>query len=139
MSCHFLTLLHSYIITIFRKLGVNVYISHPGSQTSTKPKKKKESHRLTGEEERTAAEFIQAHPVLFDKSHEKYKDKVHRHVVWQELADELHLTVERISKWLGYMHDRYVRIHRIEEKSGAGAPMRTAKDKWIMEKFAFLT
>ena len=37
------------------------------------------------------------------------------------------------------MRDRYVRLHRLEDKSGAGAPVRTAKDEWIMTNFAFLS
>ena len=44
-------------------------------------------------------EFLQNHPEIYNKEHERYADKYHKEALWVEIATELKLDANDVKRW----------------------------------------
>ena len=94
---------------------------------------------LPAEVERDLGEWMQAHPLLYDRSLVDYKNTNKKRRVMEEKAVEIGLTYEKLARWLHSMRTRYGRLTKAAEKSGTGAAKgRTERDAWILQLFSFM-
>lgn len=91
---------------------------------------------LTTEQEMEMVMWIQANPMLYDKSKTEYRYTQKKNEMWQEQAARLDLTVQQIKKWYSTQRTRYGRLGNT--KSGQATPKFTDREKWLQESFGFL-
>ena len=54
---------------------------------------------FTDKEEDAIIEFLQNHPEIYNKEHERYADKYHKEALWVEIATELKLDANDVKRW----------------------------------------
>ncbi|XP_073822232.1 uncharacterized protein [Musca autumnalis] len=79
-------------------------------------------------------DLLKANDVLYNKSHPLAKSE-HKKVVWEEIADEMGMPVDRVIKRYRALRDRFVRYKRSILTKGP----ENNYDHAIMEKMEFLT
>ena len=100
--------------------------------------RKKSTHVfLTDEQERMLGEWVQEHPLLFDRGCVDFKDAAKKNKLFEEKARTLEppLTGKQLATWLRSIRTRYGRLTKF--KSGQAARDLTAREKWILSVFSF--
>ena len=54
---------------------------------------------FTDKEEDSIIDFLQNHPEIYNKEHERYADKYHKEALWVEIATELKLDANDVKRW----------------------------------------
>ncbi|CAC5372762.1 unnamed protein product [Mytilus coruscus] len=85
-----------------------------GNTKEQKSKKQKKSCRLRDDQEEVEVlEWVEEHPILWNKKHKEYKNKSMKDRIWQDKADEIDI-------------------------DGNGSKDLTDREKWVMDRFKFL-
>ncbi|CAG2241327.1 unnamed protein product [Mytilus edulis] len=108
-----------------------------GNTTEQKSKKQKKSCRLRDDqEEAEVLEWVEEHPILWNKKHKEYKNKSVKDRIWQDKADEIDTDVENLKRWYTDLRDWNTKLH--SSRSGDGSKDLTDREKWVMDRFKFL-
>jgi hypothetical protein len=91
---------------------------------------------LSEEEEQCMVEWLEAHPIFFDKKMISYKDTKKKDMLWTAKAEEMGKHASVLKTWYKSMRSRYGRIKK--KKSGDGDSELTERDEWIARHFDFL-
>ena len=83
-------------------------------------------------------EWLQAHPLLYDRGHTDYKNRHKKDRVMEEQARRVHVTKEELARWIHTKRTRYGKLTKKIEKSGAARVPLTDLDRWILDKFSFM-
>ena len=108
------------------------------SQTD-KAKRQKACHTLSPQEEEDLVNWLQAHPVLFNKKLPSYKDTARKELLWKEIAEQLGKPVMMLKTCYNSLKTRLGR-HLKKPKSGAGIEdgELTEREEWIVHNFEFM-
>lgn len=111
---------------------------------SQKKKKRKvrSGWKLSIQQEESMLDFLLENEYLWDIKLTGFRDKAKKARVWEEQADALStevdkITVEHLQGWFRSLRDCFTRLDK--KKSGDGTPTLTEREKWIKQKFQFLT
>jgi hypothetical protein len=88
-----------------------------------------------------AADWIEAHTVIWDTGDANWKRQDTKADVWAAGAKEFGLSVVKFQRWYNTVRTDLSRILKAnkKEKSGSGAPVKLPPKKlWVWERFAFL-
>ena len=80
--------------------------------------------------------FVKQHEELYDKIHNKFKDKHRKEGLWERLAASRNLSVNTDKKWFETQHTRYGKL--TQTKSGEAAEKSTKRQTWLKDNFNFL-
>ncbi|KAH1006882.1 hypothetical protein HUJ05_007573 [Dendroctonus ponderosae] len=87
-------------------------------------------------------ELVEKYPILYDLSHEDYKNIRKKDKLWDKIGQEIHITGEEAKKKWKNLRDTYVRIIRLSKTKTGQAAKQSKKWQWSkhMENFRpFLT
>ncbi|XP_050711228.1 uncharacterized protein LOC126995584 [Eriocheir sinensis] len=112
--------------------GVSVASHSQG--LSQKSKKVKVQTDLSPEQEQIMVEWLEDHPILYNKKLSSYKDTAKKERLWLEKAAELGKPVLVLKTWYTSLRSRYGRL----KKSGDPDPELTEREEWILRVFEFL-
>ncbi|XP_050687349.1 uncharacterized protein LOC126980913 isoform X2 [Eriocheir sinensis] len=90
---------------------------------------------LTPEQEQVMVEWLEAHPILYNKNLISYKDRERKEMLWLEKAAELGRPVPVLKTWYTSLRIRYVTLRK---KSRDPDPKLTEREEWILKVFEFL-
>ena len=93
------------------------------------------NRRMEGE----IVEWLQANPLLYDRGHTDYKSRHKKDRVMEEEAKRLGVTKDQLSRWIHTKRTRYGKLTKKIEKSGSGRVPLTDLDRWILDKFSFMS
>ena len=74
---------------------------------------------LTDSDEEAIVDFLKLHEELFDKTHEKFKDKQRKERLWETVAASWNLPVSTVKKWFKTQRTRFGKL--TQTKSGQAA------------------
>ena len=94
--------------------------------------------QFTDQQEADAIEFFMNTPIIYDKKLKDYKNKHKKDTAWAEGAKTIGVTEAELMLWYRNMRTRLGRLVKDKLKSGSGAEDLTDRDKWILDRFAFL-
>ena len=81
-------------------------------------------------------EFLKQQEELYDKTHDKFKDKHRKEGLWERLADSRNLSVNTVKKWFETQRTRYGK--HTQTKSGQVSEKSTERQTWLKDSFSFL-
>ena len=81
-------------------------------------------------------DFVKQHEELFDKSHEKFKDKQRKERLWETVATSRNLPVSTVKKWFDTQRTKYGKVS--QTKSVHDATKDTKRQTWLKDSFSFL-
>lgn len=113
--------------------GVGVASHSQGLNQKSKRVKIKAS--LSPEQEQVMVEWLEAHPILYNKNLKSYKDRVRKEMLWLEKAAELGKPVPVLKTWYTSLRVRYVRLRK---KFRDPDPKLTDREEWVLKVFDFL-
>lgn len=94
---------------------------------------------LTQKEEGELVESLQENSFLYSKVSAEFKMRDKKVRTWLEKEQQMGLNVGDISLiWYPNMRTQYSKLVKMGTKSGSGMQERTAKQTWLLEKFAFI-
>jgi hypothetical protein len=99
-------------------------------------KKKKRLTDLTPEQEQEMVEWLEVHPLLWNKKMFDYKDKGKKEAFWITQADKMGKELEMIMTWYRSIRTRFGRLKK--QPSGSGQAELTERDQWVLAHFEFL-
>ena len=67
---------------------------------------------FTDKEEDAIIEFLQNHPEIYNKEHERYADKYHKEALWVEIATELKLDANDVKRWYTSKRTTFGKVSR---------------------------
>ena len=104
-----------------------------------KAERQKACHTLSPHEEEDMVNWLQAHPVLFNKKLTSYKDTARKELLWKEIAEQLGKPVMMLKTWYKRLRTRLGRLLK-KPKSGAGVEdgELTEREEWIVRNFEFM-
>ena len=110
------------------------------SRKRTRPSKKDvKDYPFTDDQQKEIADFVQLHPELYDKRHEKWLNPAWKQTLWMELArnftDCSHLQVK---KFVEKKRTDFGKIEKRESKSGSAARPRTQREQKVVQVWGFL-
>lgn len=91
---------------------------------------------MSPEDEQDMVEWLQAHPIFYNKKMTSYKETAKKERMWAEKATELGKTVLVLKTWYSSMRTRYGKLRKT--KSGDADKERTERDEWVIKNFDFL-
>ena len=91
---------------------------------------------LVDSDEEAIADFIKQHKELYDKTHDKFKDKHRKEGLWERLAASRNLSVNTVKKWFETQCTRYGKL--TQTKSGQAAAKNPKRQTWLKDCFSFL-
>ena len=91
---------------------------------------------LTTEQELAMVTWMEANPMLYDKSITEYRYTHKKTEMWEAQPEKLKLSVKQIKKWYNSQRTRYGRLGNT--KSGQAAPKHTDRERWLTQAFSFL-
>ena len=106
---------------------------------STQSRQKKgqmKSIVLSDSDEKAIVEFVKQHKELYNKTHDKFKDKQRKKGLWERVAASRHLSVNTIKKWFETQLTRYGKL--TQTKSRQAAEKSTKRQIWLKDSFSFL-
>lgn len=92
---------------------------------------------LTEEQENALAEWFQSQPLFFDQSVRDFKDKDKRERLLEEKARDFGLRGKDIMLWFKSQRTIYGRLKK--KKSGHAPQSLTARQRWVLRTFSFLS
>lgn len=92
---------------------------------------------LTDEQEDALAEWFQSQPLFFDQSVRDFKNKDKRERLLEEKAQDFGLQGKDIMLWFKSQRTIYGRLKK--KKSGLAPQSLTARQRWVMRTFSFLS
>lgn len=92
---------------------------------------------LSRRKEQYLVDWLQAHPMIYDKSLKDYKNKEKKLRAWRTVADDLGKTPEELQRWFTTKRTQYGKLKR-GKKSGSGRVQLTENEKFILRNFQFL-
>ena len=101
-----------------------------------KAKKAKIVADLSPDEEQAMIDWLQDHPILYNKKLGTYKDTVRKEALWAEKAVALKKPIQVLKTWYTSLRTRFGRLKK--KKSGDGDPEMTEREEWILRHFEFL-
>ena len=110
----------------------------PVSNKAVPRKPKRPAVRLTEENERLVAQWLETHgEFIYNKAHKDYKDKHKVARAWAEIGATLDppASGEDLKVWFYSMRSRYGRLTTL--KSGSGAKLLTYREIYIKRLFEF--
>ena len=97
-------------------------------------------YKFTSDQQTQIIEYIKAHPALYDKGVEGWKNRLLKDKLWADLALQFHeCTVDQIKKFYNQSRTTFGKIENrlLRSGSAAGVP-RTYTEKFILQNWAFL-
>ena len=91
---------------------------------------------FTDQEEDAIIEFLQSHPEIYDKEHERYADKYHKEALWVKIAKELKLDVNDVKRWYTSKRTTFGKVSKT--KSGQAPATFTSRQKWVFDRMSFM-
>jgi len=93
---------------------------------------------LTQHTEDELAQWIKAHPILWDKTLNLYRNRQKKTDMWAEKAATLNLTKEELFAWYYSLRTLFARL--LSKSGDASNPFsfETDRERWILENFQFL-
>ena len=98
------------------------------STQSRQSKGQMKSIFLSDSDEEAIVEFVKEQLELYDKTHDKFKDKQRKEGLWEKLAASRNLSVNTVKKWFETQRTRYGKL--IQTKSGQAAEKSRLKDSF---------
>ena len=95
----------------------------PECMQSRQKKGQMKSIFLSDSDEEAIVDFVKQHEELFDKTHEKFKDKQRKERLWEIVAASLNLPVSTVKKWFDTQRTRYGKL--TQTKSGQATAKNT--------------
>ncbi|XP_068229062.1 uncharacterized protein [Palaemon carinicauda] len=97
-------------------------------------------YQWTEETETTLADLVKENPMLFDKKHKEWINKVLKDSRWAYIGSQLEppATAAQCKKRYENLRTRVGKIMKKEKKSGAGQAQRSGRDDFIMDTWSFL-
>ena len=85
-------------------------------------------------------EWLQQNRFLYDKTQQGYRNSAKKARAYEEFAASLGMgiTGPQLKKWIASKRTQFGRISRKVSKSGAGAEMVTARERFLLQNFEFL-
>ena len=106
---------------------------------STQSRQKKGQMKLiflSYSDEEAIMDFGKQHEELFDKTHEKFKDKQREERLWENVAASRNLPASTVKKWFETQRTRYGKL--TQTKSGQAAAKNTERQTLLKDSFSFL-
>ena len=91
---------------------------------------------LSSSDEEAIVELVKKHRELYNKTHDKFKDKLRKEGLWERLAASRNLSVNTIQKWFKTQCTRYGKL--TQTKSGQTALKSTKRQTWLRDSLSFL-
>ena len=91
---------------------------------------------FTDKEEDAIIEFLQNHPEIYNKEHERYADKYHKEALWVEIATELKLDANDVKRWYTSKRTTFGKVSK--NKSGQAPASFTPRQKWVYDRMSFM-
>ena len=91
---------------------------------------------FTDKEEDAIIEFLQNHPEIYNKEHERYTDKYHKEALWVEIATELKLDANDVKRWYTSKRTTFGKVSK--NKSGQAPASFTPRQKWVYDRMSFM-
>ena len=91
---------------------------------------------LSDSDEEAIVEFVKQHEELYDKTHNKFKDKQRKEGLWERLTASRNLSVNTVKKWFETQHTTYGNF--TQTKSKQPAEKSTERQSWLKDSFSFL-
>ena len=91
---------------------------------------------LTDSDEEGIVDFVKDHEELYDKTHQKFKDKARKDCLWGRCASSCNLSVKVCKTWFESQMTHYRNLTQF--KSGQAPKEMKERQKWIQDKFNFL-
>jgi hypothetical protein len=99
-------------------------------------KKKKRLTDLTPVQEQEMVEWLEFHPLLWNKKMMDYKDTGKKEAFWKTQAEKMEKDLEMIMTWYRSIRTRFGRLKKLP--SGSGTSELTERDQWVLTQFEFL-
>ena len=81
-------------------------------------------------------EFLQNHPEIYNKEHERYADKYHKEALWVQIAKELRLDVNDVKCWYTSKRTTFGKVSK--NNSGQAPASYTPRQKWVYDRMSFI-
>ena len=91
---------------------------------------------FTDREEDAIIEFLQNHPEIYNKEHERYADKYHKEALWVHIAKKLRLDVNDVKCWYTSKRTTFGKVSK--NKSGQAPASYTPRHKWVYDRMSFI-
>ena len=91
---------------------------------------------FTDKEEDAIIEFLQNHPEIYNKEHERYADKYHKEALWVEIATKLKLDANDVKWWYTSKRTTFGKVSK--NKSGQAPASFTPRQKWVYDRMSFM-
>ena len=91
---------------------------------------------FTDKEEDATIEFLQNHPEIYNKEHERYADKYHKEALWVEIATELKLDANDVKQWYTSKRTTFGKVSK--NKSGQAPASFTPRQQWVYDRMSFM-
>ena len=75
---------------------------------------------LSDSDEEAIVEFVKQHEELYNKAHDKFKDKQRKEGLWERLAASKNLSVNTIKEWFETQCTRYGKLQQRSPKDRPG-------------------
>ena len=105
---------------------------------STQSRQKKEQMKsiFLSHPDEAIVEFFKQHDELYDKTHDKFKDKKRKEGLLERVVASRNLSVNTVKKWFETQHTRYVEL--TQTKSGQAVEKSTERQTWLKDSFSFV-
>uniref|UniRef100_UPI00358E8931 uncharacterized protein n=1 Tax=Myxine glutinosa TaxID=7769 RepID=UPI00358E8931 len=107
----------------------------PVTEVAKKPAK--DTVILTEEQEYDMVEWLSQNPLFYDKSMKSFREKAKKQALWVAKASEIGRSVDDLKQWLKSQRTKFSKLST-QGRSGEGAKVHTDREKWTLERFAFL-
>lgn len=108
------------------------------SRRSSSPEKTL-SRTLTQDEEDNLVVWLRENSFLYDKSSADFKLKEKKNRTWALKEADMGLNSGDLSSiWYPNMRTQFSKLIKSSNKSGSGALERTARQQWLLDRFAFI-
>ena len=81
-------------------------------------------------------EWVSLNPCLWNQKDRDFKNRAKKEGLWQDKATEVGVDVKTLKTWYTDLRDFNTKLH--SGKSGDPARIYTDREKWIMDRLAFL-
>lgn len=110
----------------------------PAKKSRKTASKKEAQLTLSAEQEEDAIQWYFHTEALWNNRRNEYRVATDKPALYDLKAQDFGCTGSRLKRWIESQRDRYVKLRRKTQKSGAGTREPTDKEKWLMDKFEFL-
>jgi len=108
------------------------------STTTSKAKRQKIQTNFTDDEELMLAEWLEAHPYLFNKKLKDYKNADKKNELWSSMAIKLNRDEKMLRVWYKSLRTRYGRLIKKASGQADTDAELTDRDRWILTNLEFL-